>query len=542
MGRKCFSLAAVVLIFSCAVVANSQTQTTPITSCITKDDVNQLLAKLNSDQTVSFNKKLTEELVKLEGQRQDFFNEAVDSDNKEKSLKRMTEFNQKAEQRLCGVLKEFGWPTKKLVGEDGVDAAMFLLKSAAGLRLQVDLFPVVVAAVKKGEISKAGFADYFDRVRVRGGLRQIFGTQASLVNGILVLAPIEEEVHVDDRRKQYGLPPLADYLRYLEESYRLPLVKSPATSMGTREELPGSTEGELSTEAAGIRDVAGEEVVRVNTQLVNLNVSVFSNTQNTYVGTLPKEDFQVLEDGQPQAVTFFEATNEPFDLVLLIDLSGSTSKKRDLIRLSTQRFIEAARPTDRVAIVTFADTVDVVSPLTNDRAKLLASIGNMKSSGWSNIWDAIKFTMDNVVGPKSQSRRRAIVLMTDGADNALEFLGRGSKISFADLVESVRRNDTLIIPIFLETTDDRFAQRLAKTCQATLSLLATETGGPLYRAKKIEDLKGVYEQVINDLGKVYSLGYRPGNSVADGSWRAVKVQLLNHPEMVTRARPGYYAH
>jgi Ca-activated chloride channel homolog len=536
MGRKFIaSVTVLLLIVSCV---SSQTQTPPVAPCISKDDVNQLLAKLDSDQPATFNKKLSQELVKLEDQRQDYFKEAVDSDNKEKSLKRMTDFNQRAEQRLCEVLKEFGWPTQKLVGEAGVDAAIFLLKSAAKLKLQVDLFPVVVAAVKKGEVSKAEFADYFDRVRVRGGLRQIFGTQASIVDGLLVLAPIEEEVHVDDRRKQYGLPPLADYLRYLEQVYQLPLVKSPATSMGRKD---ASAENGLSTEAAGIHDVADEEVVRVNTQLVNLNVGVFSNTQNAYVSTLAKEDFQVIEDGQPQAITFFEATNEPFDLVLLIDLSGSTSSKRDLIRQSTQRFIRAARPADRVAIVTFSDDVNVISPLTDDRAKLLASVGNMKGSGASHIWDAIKFSMDKIVGPKSQSRRRAIVLMTDGADNALTFLGSGSQISFADLVESIRRNETLIIPIFLETNDDPFARRIAKTSRATLNLLATESGGPFYQARKIEDLNGVYEQVINDLGKVYSLGYRPTNSTADGSWRSVKVQVLNHPEMVTRARPGYYA-
>jgi VWFA-related protein len=323
----------------------------------------------------------------------------------------------------------------------------------------------------------------------------------------------------------------------------LPLVKSPATTrLQPVTTPPNSAANQLSTEAAGIPDASVDEVVRIKTELVNLNVGVFSNTLNAYISTLGKGDFEVLEDGRPQEITFFEAANEPFDLVLLIDLSGSTSGKRDLIRKSTQRFIEAARPTDRVAIITFSDTLNVVSPLTNDRAKLLESVGNMKGVGASHIWDALKFCLDEVVGPKSPSRRRAVVLMSDGADNALMFLGSGSQISFADLVETVRRNDTLIIPIYLDTFDgDPFSKKMAKNALNTLTLLANESGGPFYKARKIEDLNGVYEQVINDLGKLYSLGYRPTNSTNDGGWRSVKVQIVNHPEMVTRSRPGYYA-
>ena len=74
-----------------------------------------------------------------------------------------------------------------------------------------------------------------------------------------------------------------------------------------------------------------------------------------------------------------------------------------------------------------------------------------------------------------------------------------------------------------------------------MSLMADESGGLYYQARKIEDLEGVYEQVINDLGKVYSLGYKPSNENHDGEWRSLKVQLVGHPELVPRTRPGYYA-
>jgi hypothetical protein len=115
-------------------------------------------------------------------------------------------------------------------------------------------------------------------------------------------------------------------------------------------------------------------------------------------------------------------------------------------------------------------------------------------------------------------------------------------LSFADLVESVRLSDTLIIPIYLDHENLLPAyQRFLNNARNTLALLAFESGGLFYRAHKIKDLNDVYEQVIEDLSKVYSLGYRPTNQKGDGSWRTVKIKIPNHPELLPRARPGYYA-
>src|SRR5690349_9666496 len=208
-----------------------------------------------------------------------------------------------------------------------------------------------------------------------------------------------------------------------------------------------------------------------------------------FVGSLNKEDFKVLENGQEQTVTYFASTDVPFDLVLLIDLSGSTSSKRDLIKKSTLRFIEAARPTDRLAIVTFSDTATVVSPLTLDRAQLTASVTNMEGGGGSHVWDAVKFALDSVVGPKSLERRRAVVLMSDGVDGGLMSLDPPyrSTISFADLLEQVRQTDTLIVPIYLDTEEDYggfYQKQTYENARRTLNLLANESGGSYYHAKK----------------------------------------------------------
>jgi len=169
----------------------------------------------------------------------------------------------------------------------------------------------------------------------------------------------------------------------------------------------------------------------------------------------------------------------------------------------------------------------------------------MEGTGGSHIWDAVKFALDKVVGPKTLERRRAVVLMSDGDDGALSRTETaGSKITFADLIEQVRQTDTLIVPIYLDTEDNygnSYLKEEYENARRALKLLADESGGSYYHARKLSDLNGVYEQVINDLGKVYSLGYKPTSATHDSTWRWVKVSIVNRPELAVRTRPGYYA-
>ena len=133
-------------------------------------------------------------------------------------------------------------------------------------------------------------------------------------------------------------------------------------------------------------------------------------------------------------------------------------------------------------------------------------------------------------------------------DNALQGGTAGSTISYAELLDSVSKHDALIVPIYLDTEDrdlDSYlgdmGRRAYENARNTLGVLAFETGGLYYSARKVEDLNGVYEQVIEDLGKVYSVGYRSTNQKRDGSWRKVDIEIPSRPELKTRARPGYYA-
>ncbi|HEX8494485.1 MAG TPA: VWA domain-containing protein [Pyrinomonadaceae bacterium] len=293
------------------------------------------------------------------------------------------------------------------------------------------------------------------------------------------------------------------------------------------------------------------ETIRVETELVDLNVSVFGRAAQRAIGELQQKDFLIYENGAPQEIAFFAPAATPFDLVLLLDLSGSTVDKLDLVRKSARRFVEAARPTDRIGIVTFTNDPTIVSPLTFDRAELLARIKKIKKpEGGTKFWDALRFVMERMFERKTvEQRRSAIVVMTDGVDNALpDVPGDGSTTDYRQLLNAVRESDAIVLPIYLDTEAEMIRDRRWFGIESTFAIarqqlaqLATESGSILYRARRVEDLNGVYEQVIRDLGMVYSIGYNPTNKQRDGSWRAVSVKLANRPELAARTRRGYFA-
>ena len=195
------------------------------TRCLTADEIKQFTDRVSGNTTRPFNKQLSDELNKLAArQQQRVENNVADNKSADTILETLRTSREQNTGELCSMVKQYGWPTRDLVGDEGARSAFFLLRNSASADLQRDLLPVIIAAVKKGEVPRSSFAAYIDRLRVNAGLKQIFGTQATILNGLLVLFPITDEPHVDARRKQFELPPLNEYLRGVERMYRLRLI------------------------------------------------------------------------------------------------------------------------------------------------------------------------------------------------------------------------------------------------------------------------------------------------------------------------------
>jgi len=290
------------------------------------------------------------------------------------------------------------------------------------------------------------------------------------------------------------------------------------------------------------------ETIRIDSDLVDLKVSVLGAPPNAPPPALQPKDFAVFEDGIPQEITFFQAADTPFDLVLLLDLSGSNSKNLKMIRTSAKRFVDAARDIDRIALVTFTDQPALYSSFTLDRRKLKKTIDEMDEAiGGTNFWDSMDWVLKDLIPQASGLRRSAIVVMTDGVDNALpEVSGPGSSLPFAGLIDRIRNSESIVFPIYLDTEEENvkrhhIPREAYAMAREQLGQMASVCGTPLYRAARLSDLDAVYTQVVRDLSTVYSIGYQPTNKTLDGKWRSVEVRLMNRSDLFARTKRGYYA-
>ncbi|MGQ9897523.1 MAG: VWA domain-containing protein [Acidobacteriota bacterium] len=288
----------------------------------------------------------------------------------------------------------------------------------------------------------------------------------------------------------------------------------------------------------------GSDVV-LETTLVVLNAVVVTQ-QGTPMRGLQLEDVVVLEDGEPQEITYFGALETPFNLVLLLDLSGSTREKLAIIRRSALGFLAALRPEDRMAIVTFSDTARLLCPLTSDRRKLRERIDEIRRpEGGTNFYDALAGTINSVLR-EIRGERNAVVIVTDGMDNVLPPGGTdyGSVTTYEELRQLAQECDAMLLPIYLDTEAEvveRYGARARvgyAMARSQLRELAALTGGRLFYAKTVEDLEDCYTAVATELRAVYSFGYYPKQAQRDGRFRRIQVKV-RHEGAVVRTRQGY---
>src|SRR5207237_1241900 len=128
--------------------------------------------------------------------------------------------DQKNTARMKEIVASYGWPGKSAVGKDGAHAAWLLVQHAdRDLEFQKRCLALMDGAVKKGEVDRKDMAYLVDRVLVGQGKKQMYGTQFRQKNGKLSVQPVEDEQHLDDRRKEVGLGPLAEYQKLMEKLY-----------------------------------------------------------------------------------------------------------------------------------------------------------------------------------------------------------------------------------------------------------------------------------------------------------------------------------
>jgi VWFA-related protein len=339
-------------------------------------------------------------------------------------------------------------------------------------------------------------------------------------------------------------------------------------SVGT----PVDASSDGAVPAPGPEEVSEGDVVRVDTTLVAVPVSVLDR-QGRFVPNLKREDFSVYENDIEQSIAYFEPSEKPFTVALVLDTSASTHFHLWEIKEAAIAFAKQLRPQDRVLVVSFNDQVLLLTEATNDLNVVSEVIQvNANSGDSTRLYDAVDLVIRERLN--KIKGRKAIVLFTDGVDTS-SYLA-----TYESTLHEVEELDALIYPIQYDTSDYLRAVQGAGSVSVVSSSsnwpfgsrtssqviypgtsnggppppgttkadydrankylheLADKTGARLYQANDAAQLAQAFTRISEELRRQYSLGYYPGDSARSGERRQIKVRV-HKPNLGVRARDSY---
>lgn len=289
------------------------------------------------------------------------------------------------------------------------------------------------------------------------------------------------------------------------------------------------------------------QTIKVDVTLVTVPVAV-AGKDGKYIGDLKQSDFRVFENGKEQKIDRLVPGTDPFHVALMIDTSGSTHFKISDMQGAALAFVEALRSQDRLMLVSFDSQVSFDSGFTADREQLRGAILQTQGTGESTrLYDALHRVVEEKLNPLSG--RKAIVLFTDGMDNASE------TVDAADTRALVEQSDVLVYAIQYDTRKDPVPKQpnwvviprpqgyptlddLYDFAARYLKDVTGHSGGRLYHAETIARLSDAFSQIADDLRHQYTLCYYPASPPRDGSYRRIRVSV-DRPGVKVRARAGY---
>lgn len=301
------------------------------------------------------------------------------------------------------------------------------------------------------------------------------------------------------------------------------------------------------------------EVVRVETNLVNTLFTAVDKDRH-FITSLRAEDVRIFENDVAQPVSLFEReTDRPLSLALLIDISESQRGVLLAEKQAANAFVDLViRPNlDQAAVISFTGVPTVQQSFTNDLVKLRKGIGQVKvelsaenarrlalgedplpkeqdPTGYTGIWDALWMTIEELLAKTPERTRRAIILLSDGDDTS-------STIKRQDVIDLAVKTEVVIYSIGIRDRDFE----LGKLDKGALKKVSDRTGGRAFFPAQPDELKLAFSQIDQELRSQYLIAYSPTNVNHDGSYRRIKIEILN-PELRRNKvqllyRGGYYA-
>lgn len=280
--------------------------------------------------------------------------------------------------------------------------------------------------------------------------------------------------------------------------------------------------------------VQDEQEVAV--RLVLLPASVEDRRGRIITG-LKAGDFSLTDDDVPQTIKYFSVeSDEPVAIAFVLDVSGSMrqSGKIEAAKEAIRFFVDQLRPQDRYALICFADDqVSWVTEFTSDHQRFVERLMVQEGYGQTALNDAVAAIPKLV--DESTTGRKAIVLITDGVDNA-------SKLTMEQSVVTARKVEVPIFTVGFSTLPWEGGKRTKDLGfnMAVLQLFADETGGALVVVQDPDELKEAVARISTQLRHQYLIGYSPRLEHWDGSFRSIQLQARSGRYLV-RTRKGYYA-
>ena len=292
------------------------------------------------------------------------------------------------------------------------------------------------------------------------------------------------------------------------------------------------TEAPETTAGTPLRKEGEGYILRTDVEEVVLNATVLEG--NRIVQDLKKDNFQVFEDGVKQNIISFQHTDLPVSIALVVDNSGSMSKKRPAVNKSTLDLIAASNPQDEAFVVNFSDEAYIDQDFTSDVNKLRDGLSHIESRGGTALYDAVVASADKLVAD-ARRPKQVLILITDGVDNA----------STLTLEQTIRRVQQLSGPVIYSIGllfGDDMSRAEVRHARRALEMLSTETGGLAYFPRSIEQVDQIAAEVARDIRSQYTIGYHSTKPSTEPGFRRVLVtaEAQGMGKLNVRTRTGYF--
>ena len=271
------------------------------------------------------------------------------------------------------------------------------------------------------------------------------------------------------------------------------------------------------------------QVFRAGVELVQVTATV-RDAEGRLVGDLERDDFELLDDGRPQAITQFTRGRVPLSLGIVLDVSESMYGQRmNDARFALKRFlVDLLEPLDEAFLIVFNHDPELESPWTAGPSTLAGRLDDVRPYGATAIYDAM--TMALPLFETRSHQRAAVVLISDGSDTA-------SDAKVRDVQRQIRQSDAFVYAIGIDAIESRPIND--RVNPQTLRDITDESGGYTEVIRDSPDLAPATERIAEELNHQYTLGYTP-NRPPDGQYHSIRVRVKNSDYRI-RARRGYVA-